>query len=482
VIPAAGVFLFRFQEKPMTRGVAPAFVAAMALSCPAFAQDAEIAKIRDEIRQMKASYERRIETLERRLAEAEAKAAAPAQAAAPERAAAPAAGPARSGNAFNPAISLILQGTYAHTSKDPDTYAITGFMPSGGEVGPPKRNFGLAETELVFSGSVDPYFSAMVVAAVTPENEVEAEEAFFQTSALPLGLTLKGGRFLSAIGYQNELHQHAWDFQDAPLPYKAFLGGRLRQDGVQLKWLAPTPLFVELGAEASSGDQFPGSERNKNGIGGGTLFGHVGGDLGASTSWRAGLSYVRASPRGRSYEDLDSLGGAVTNSFSGKARVWVADAVLKWAPDGNATRTNFKLQGEYFRFRQDGRLSYDDSGGSAVFGSQTGDFESRQSGWYLQGVWQFMPRWRVGYRYDRLDSGSVDNAIVASGAGPSSADFGLLAPHDPSRNTLMLDWSPTEFSRVRLQFARDRSRLGETDHQVLLQYIQSLGAHGAHRF
>lgn len=466
----------------MTRGVASAFVAAMALSCPAFAQDAEISKIRDEIRQMKQSYERRIETLERRLAEAEAKDAARQQ----EPAAADAAtGPARqtqSANAFNPAISLILQGTYAHTSKDPDTYAITGFMPSGGEVGPPKRSFGLAETELVFSGSVDPYFSAMVVAAVTPENEVEVEEAFFQTSALPQGLTLKGGRFLSAIGYQNELHQHAWDFQDAPLPYKAFPGGRLRQDGVQLRWLAPTLLFVELGAEASSGDQFPGSERNKNGVGGAALFGHVGGDIGASTSWRAGLSYLRTSPRDRSYEDVDSLGGAVTNSFSGKARVWVADAVLKWAPDGNATRTSFKLQGEYFRFRQDGRLTYDDSGGSAAFGSLNDDFESRQSGWYLQGVWQFMPRWRVGYRYDRLDSGSVDNAIVASGAGPGSTDFGLLAPHDPSRNTLMLDWSPTEFSRVRLQFARDRSRLNETDNQVLLQYIHSLGAHGAHRF
>ncbi|MGH8666191.1 MAG: hypothetical protein ACREUX_18170 [Burkholderiales bacterium] len=256
----------------------------------------------------------------------------------------------------------------------------------------------------------------------------------------------------------------------------------MRQDGVQLKWLAPTLLFVELGAEASSGDQFPGSERNKNGIGGGALFGHVGGDIGASTSWRAGLSYVRTSPRDRSYEDVDSLGGAVTNSFSGKARVWVADAVLKWAPDGNATRTNFKLQGEYFRFRQDGRLSYDDGGGSAAFGALTDGFASRQSGWYLQGVWQFMPRWRVGYRYDRLDSGSVDNAIVASRAGPSAADFGLLAPHDPGRNTLMLDWSPTEFSRVRLQLARDRSRVGESDNQVLLQYIQSLGAHGAHRF
>jgi hypothetical protein len=46
----------------------------------------------------------------------------------------------------------------------------------------------------------------------------------------------------------------------------------------------------------------------------------------------------------------------------------------------------------------------------------------------------------------------------------------------------MLDWSPSEFSRLRLQFASDNSRIGATDRQVILQYIYSLGAHAAHKF
>ena len=46
----------------------------------------------------------------------------------------------------------------------------------------------------------------------------------------------------------------------------------------------------------------------------------------------------------------------------------------------------------------------------------------------------------------------------------------------------MLDWSGSEFSRVRLQYARDLSRPGAPDNQVVLQYIMSLGAHGAHKF
>ena len=46
----------------------------------------------------------------------------------------------------------------------------------------------------------------------------------------------------------------------------------------------------------------------------------------------------------------------------------------------------------------------------------------------------------------------------------------------------MLDFSPSEFSRVRLQLAQDRSREGVTDKQLFVQYQMSLGAHGAHSY
>jgi hypothetical protein len=467
-----------------------AFAIALCLGAPAAAQESELAKIREEIRQLKQQYEKRIQELEKRLADTEAKAGKAevaadkaGQSAATAQSASAAATSARSGeNAFNPAISLILQGTYARESQDPNRYYINGFIPSGGEVGPPKRSFGLGETELNISANIDPYFRGVVIAALAPEGGVNVEEAYFQTLALPQGLTLKGGRFFSGFGYLNEQHQHTWDFQDAPLAYKAFVAGQFRQNGLQLKWVAPTDLFIELGAELGSGDNFPGSDANKNGIGASALLAHLGGDIGDSYAWRAGVSYLRTSPSGRSYQDVDALGGAVTNSFTGNAKLWVADAVLKWSPHGNATRNNFKLQGEYFRFNQDGSLNYDDTAGSAVFGQVTGPFSAAQSGWYVQGAWQFLPAWRVGYRYDRLNYGSIDNGIVNGGLGPRAADFPLLANYSPTRNTLMLDWSPTEFSRLRLQFASDKSRLGLTDNQLLLQYIYSMGAHGAHKF
>jgi len=354
-------------------------------------------------------------------------------------------------NAFNPDVSVILQGTLARSSQDPNAFQITGFAPTAGEVAPPRRGFSLGESELFITSNIDPYFRGQLVASLTPQNELEVEEAFFQTLALGRGFTMKGGRFLSSIGYLNQIHQHAWDFQDAPLPYKAFLGGRLDDDALQLKWIAPTDLLVELGAETGRGRSFPASDPNRNGAGLWTLYGHVGGDLGDATAWRAGLSYLRTDPSDRPMD--------VGATFSGRSSLWIADFIAKWAPNGNSSVTNLKLQGEYFRRTENGVLT---------IAGAPGGYESRQSGWYAQTVYQFMPRWRVGYRYDRLDHGTVLPLFFTD--------------YNPSRNTLMADWSATEFSRIRLQLAADKSRAGVTDKQVLVQYIFSLGAHGAHTF
>src|SRR3954467_11006194 len=228
-------------------------------------------------------------------------------------------------NAFNPDISLILQGTAARASQNPNEYEITGFAPSGGEVAPARRGFSLGESELFITSNIDPYFRGQLVAALTPDNELEVEEAFFQTLALGKGFSVKGGRFLSSIGYLNQIHQHAWDFQDAPLPYKAFLGGRLDDDAVQAKWIAPTDLFVELGAEAGRGRAFPATDPNRNSAGLWTLYGHVGGDIGDSTAWRAGLSHLRASPTDRPME--------VGATYNGTSSLWIADFIAKWSPN-----------------------------------------------------------------------------------------------------------------------------------------------------
>ena len=445
------------------------------------AADQELAALRAEIAALKQSYESRVYQLEQRLEQLEAAAvpAAPAPQAlsTADATASGSAGRGAAASTFNPAMSVILTGTYANLSRDPQDYAIAGFFPGGEEIGPGERGFSLGESEITLSASVDPYFNAALTAAFAGDGELEVEEAFVRTTALPAGLTVKGGRFFSGIGYLNEVHAHAWDFSDQPLAYQALFGGQLAQDGVQVKWLAPTDLFLEFGADAGNGESHPGTRSGGNDFGSYALFAHLGGDLGDAVGWRAGLSWLDADASGRAYEDVDAFGGSVVNAFTGQSRTWVVDATLKWAPGGDARRRSLEVQAEFMRREEDGRLAFDVEGAAL-----DGAFASRQDAWYAQAVYRFAPRWRAGVRYDFLDSGDPRIALVRDGT-LSAADFPLLAPATPTRVTLMADWSPSEFSRLRAQYAWDDARdRGDTDGQWLLQYIHAIGAHGAHKF
>jgi hypothetical protein len=465
--------------------LAGAFALAGLLPCEApAATDADLAEIRAEIRQLKESYEARIQALEQRLKEAETKgtgavpaettaplAPAVATAPAPPAVAATASAATAAANAFNPAISAVLQGVYASLSQDPTNYAIAGFVPSG-DIAPAKRGFSIAESELGLSANVDDKIYGNLIFSLAPDNSVEVEEAYGMFTSLPYGFVPKFGRFLSSIGYLNDQHQHVWDFYDAPLPYQAFLGGQFRSDGLQLKWVAPTETFLEFGGEIGDGSNFPGTDRNKNGVGSGAAYVHAGGELGTSSEWRAGLSYLQLRPNDRQYSQTDLLGNSVQQSFSGRSQLTIADFVWKWAPNGNAMNTTFKLQGEYFWRRETGDLTYDSDGAFGL--TNMASYSSRQSGWYLDGVYKFLPAWRVGARYDRLSTGTVDYG--ANGLYLAQESF------NPQRYSVMLDYTPSEFSRFRLQWQQSRIVPDVTDNQLFVQYILTLGAHGGHKF
>ncbi|MDP3857647.1 MAG: hypothetical protein Q8Q73_07790 [Stagnimonas sp.] len=416
-----------------------------------------------EIDQLK----QRVQALEALVQQLAAALPAPAVAAAPTPPPAPPPlASANSGNAFNPKISLILDGSYADYRR-PAAEGIPGFL-LGEETGPRAEGLALGETELAIEANIDHSFHGWATLAVGAEGDIGVEEAYINTLALPHGLALKFGRFFSDIGYQNHQHAHAWEFVDAPLVYTALLGTQLGDDGLQLRWLAPTDLFLELGAEALRGASFPAGGDERPGIKAYTGFVHLGGDVGTGGSWRLGLSHLRADADDR------RSGEASETGFSGSSHLSILDAVYKWAPDGNAATTNFVAQAEYFYRREHGALVHDPEG-SADFSNYRGS----QQGFYVQGVYQFLPRWRVGARYDRLSaSNRLDNPVAGTSLEQLAADG-----DDPRRYSLMADFSNSEFSRLRLQLNRDQSRPdGQSDDQVLVQYIFSLGSHPAHQF
>ncbi len=354
-------------------------------------------------------------------------------------------------NAFNPAISIILNGSYSQHSLDPDSYVRAGF-PLAGEAGPGAKGFSLGESEVSLSANIDDKFYGQVTLALGSEDgedQLGVEEAYIDTTKLPHGFNLRLGRFLSNIGYLNNHHPHTDSFFDRPLPYQAFLGGQYGDDGVQLRWIAPTSVFLELGGELLRGEPYPSGGAQRGGVGTRTLFAHAGGDVGSNNAWLAGVSMLRT----RTADGEDG--------FSGDADVYIADATWKWAPNGNFKDGGITLRGEYLLDDRDG--IYVDPADPLISALWSG----QRRGGYLEGVYRLNRRWDVGYRYDRLWS---------------DANLPLAAGFDPFRHSAELTWRNSEFSLFRLQVARDRPNATDSDNVLTLQYQTSLGAHGAHKF
>ena len=128
------------------------------------------------------------------------------------------------------------------------------------------------------------------------------------------------------------------------------------------------------------------------------------------------------------------------------------DFVWKWAPNGNPKQRNFKFQTEYFTRDENGTFDPASAGTPLAY-------RGKQNGWYAQGIYQFMPRWRVGLRHDKLESDGVNAALAGSVLDNQG--------HKPTRASLMLDYSNSEFSRLRFQVNRDESRLNEKGHPAV---------------
>jgi hypothetical protein len=385
-------------------------------------------------------------------------------------------GQVTSGSAFYPSISVIAEGLYYADSLS--GRAVGLFGEADGFAGTPagegrdlSRGFNLGETEIVFSGVVDPYFDATAIASVSADG-IELEEAYGRTRSLPAGLALKAGKFYSGVGYQNSQHPHQWDFVDRALPYEVLLGGALNDVGVQLTWLPKTPVYVQLGLEAFQGEN-PGVANvygtdvdpafsDKAGPRLFTGFLKVAPDVGYSDALQGGLFGGHSSLHQEESADGPLEG---TTWFAG------TDWVFKHDSPEPSGKGDVVLEAEYlYREKKLDRVA---SGDPALVGQPS---RSKQDGFYVQGTWGFAPRFTASARYD------------AVGAFVNEVDLGELGLSDyaPSRRlSAALTFNPTEFSRVRAQFSRGDAAVGgtrETFSQFFLQLQLSLGVHGAHKF
>lgn len=489
----------------MNKTLSFAMTCALGVSPMAHAQSDDIKALQQQIQQLKQDYEGRIQALEQRLQQVQSTAEKPQPAAPSSKSSRQS---VNSGTAFNPAISIILDGAYYNDNDDgkggEKLEALDGIHNVHGHAhddehghedhghshGGVERGFNLRSVEMAVSATVDPYLDAKAQ-IVFSEDSVEVEEAYFLTRGLPAGLQVKGGKFLSDIGYMNKQHMHEWDFSDTALPYKVLLGGHGLSDiGLQLSWVPELPIYTRFGMELFQGRnekmsalveehhyEFEGQEydtgldEEKSSPRLWTLFAKFSPDLGYNHALQGGLFYVRSNQLQEMHGDEADEPGDSTHALQGESWLAGTDWVYKYDSTGAYGQGDLQVQAEYLYQVKDLDVAYHASRPAAV--GQMRKFS--QDGLYLQAVYGFAPRWQAGARYEVV-------GLTNKQAGPT----GTLREWDSSdRWGLNLTFRPTEYSMLRAQFTRGNfSVLGdeETINQFWLQYQVSLGVHGAHAF
>jgi hypothetical protein len=379
-----------------------------------------------------------------------ADAAADAAAKPPADSAAPGASVGGGGGlqSFNPDLAVILDVAFAAFSDDAPL--------QDGAHDPHESGFTLQQVELSFSHNVDPYlrFDSNIV---FNDEEVDVEEAYATTLALPYRLQARAGKFLSRFGRLNATHPHAWDFVDQPFAIsRAFGGEGNRGLGVELSWLTPLPWYVELVGSTTAAE---GDETNRSfygathaGVHGVRDFEYLLAarqffDLSDDWSLLWGLSFANAP---------NDSGIPVGRDES--SQIYGTDLYLKYRPITYGSSTIVSLQAEYLQVRRH------------VPGDTLVDHNA-----YAYLFYRFAQRWATAARWEFGTPAEGGNG-VADTLDPDWTE-------NRQRVSANLTFWPSEFSRFRLQGSMDAPGWKpEPTWAVMLAGEFVIGAHGAHRF
>jgi hypothetical protein len=379
---------------------------------------------------------------------------------------------ARAGSAYMNISFDALIDVGGSTQADPSSQLELG------DHDPIKNGFSLRNAEIAVDGAVDPYLKGFgnIVLKLDKNNntEIELEEAYAQTTALPGNLQAKAGQFFAAFGRQNMQHPHQWAFVDAPIILERTLGpDGLRSIAAQGSWLLPTPFYTELSLgilDGQGGTSFsfrnPG-EPNSAGVD--EIHGHP--TIDRTLRGPQDLVYVPRLASSFDLSDEQTLVAGVSGAFgpndtgvSTRTEIYGADLYWKWkAPNASEgfPFVSWQTEGLYQRYS-----AGEDPKAVTPVPAET----LRDWGFYSQVLWGFKPRWIAGVRGEYANGN------------PSEADSQDPFRGERTRISPVLTFYPSEFSKLRLQYNYDHGQLFGDAHSVWIQMEFLLGAHGAHKF
>lgn len=313
------------------------------------------------------------------------------------------------------------------------------------ELGYRDRNLQLGHGDIMISG---PLGRGLYLEAIVSGHTADGR-LFTHTERLLLtherqdsGFSLGLGRFASQVGAINAQHPHEDDFSERPLLYRGFLGNHWFDDGLRLNWLAPTPFYLRLGAEAFSGRQLIEQSQATPVVGAGTLSIKTGADIDPTRSWAFGVSVLNNFRQAAPHDHVASsstqshLHGA---SFSGR-QLWMSDLTLRWSPQGRPEEQELKLTWEYASARR----IHPDAGALMHTASA------------LAAVWRFRRNWEMGAKADWLrvhQPGLHDDD--SNPATAATLEFGAAQLREKA---LMIAYRPDHGRTLRLQYSRQQAR------------------------
>jgi hypothetical protein len=361
---------------------------------------------------------------------------------------------------------------------------------------PKQRGFTLQNAELTLEGKVDPYFrgQANTILFLDPNGEthVELEEAYMETMSLPWNLQVKAGQFLTEFGRINPTHPHTWDFVDAPLVLSRFFGeDGLRNPGVRLSWLAPTPFYSELFftiANSQGGTAYSFRSLHDNA----PFFGRLAGNRDFRNI--DDLLFVPRYAMSFDLTDTQTLLAGASAAFgpnsSGNDRntqIYGVDLFWKWKSanqHGGFPFVTWQTEAMMRRFEA-GQFNWDLNRNGVADPGELTDLATgapallpgetlKDYGMYSQVAYGFRKGWVAGLRGDFVFPDSPGKYESILGPDPDRTERWRISPN--------LTYYPSEFSKLRLQYNFDHRRLIGDDHSVWLQFEFLLGSHAAHKF
>jgi len=318
-------------------------------------------------------------------------------------------------NVDNPSISFVVDGKARSNTQGDDG---VGFL--------------LGSAELFLSAPIDPYLRGYASINGTTEESFDVEEAALVTTALPLNLTVKGGRFFADVGRFPHWHDEALPFVERPQSLDRIIGGESGAEGVEVSWLAPIDQYFELTTGVYNS------------------VGELPDDL-ASLVGQPSYSELTYLVHPNTYIDItDTLSVEIGGTYFAvptetRRRLAGFDVTLRHQPGTSAFYQGTVVGSEWYWNDQE---FLDAGGGSSRF---------HRNGGYAYFESFFGRRFSGGILFDHAEE-------IAGATARQNAYSGFVS------------WMPSEFQRVRVQ-VDEIDQTGANDQRFWLQWTAFIGSH-----